>query len=147
MTSILAIGLKFLGFLLGAIALEDKMGGEYSIYLIIYSLIGFLSFISELGIYYNVSNESNSNQELSTKLGRVLITSALSSVIGVLFLWISQRENIANTILLFMFLPMIINLSLMLRGVLVKERAENFSAVYDAFAFGLPGFMFYFIFP
>lgn len=145
MIKLIAIGVKFIGFFLGALALENKLSDGYSTYLMLYSLVSFLSFLSEMGIYYNVSNRDNSNIDLSSKLGRVLIASALSSSIGMFFLWIYQKDVVNYTTLLFMLLPIFINLSLMFRGVLIKEKITNLPAVYDAIAFGAPGFIFYFL--
>lgn len=145
MIKLIAIGVKFIGFFLGAFALENKLSDGYATYLILYSLVSFLSFVSEMGIYYNVSNRDNTNIDLSSKVGRVLFASALSSSIGMFFLWMYHKEDIIYAMFLFMLLPIVINLSLMFRGVLIKENITNFPAVYDAIAFGAPGFIIYFL--
>ena len=145
MTQIVFIGIKLVGFLLGAFALEEKLNADYSTYLILYSLIGFLAFISEMGIYYSVSNQWNSNTELERKLGRIFLSSMLSMALGLLFVFVYIPTPNNEMVYIFISLPIIINLSLMFRGILIKESVTILPAAYDAFAFGAPGYLFFFL--
>lgn len=143
MINVLLIAIKLCGFLLGAIALEDKLNDAYASYLILYSLVGFLAFISEMGVYYSVSNQRNSNKELQFKMGSILLTSSLSSMFGLLFSWVYIRLPENSMVIIFLILPIIINLSSMLRGILIKENDTLSPAIYDTLAFGVPGYIFY----
>jgi hypothetical protein len=139
------VGIKITGFILASVSLERQLNEQYANYLLFYSLISFIAFFSEMGIFYSTSNQQNSVDELNRKAGRVFLSSGLASIAVILATnTLDIFEPSTVTTIFFIICPLVINLNAFLKGILIYKQRSISVAVLDAAAFGLPGFLFFF---
>ena len=136
---------KIIGFIIGSITLESRLEGQYSVYLLLYSLISFIAFFTEMGVFYSSSNQKHTILEIKRKIGRVCLASFFMSVATVSMLYFLEVIVFGIYLTVFLlFTPLLINLNALFKGLMVYNHQPVSVAALDAAAFGLPGFLFFF---